>query len=153
MKNFAIALFILSIAQGAFAQQKSCSVDLSRVAEVMRDPTESADAPQIVFMRLVYGGEYGRVSVRTNTNQYMTVPEVVMLESFDIREDLTAENLNQGEQLIARAISISQDPIMSQLSETGLQLEQVRSVKVYTFGSAQSPGRTAVVEAFNSAGS
>lgn len=152
MRKFAIILLILSATQASMATEKSCLVDLAPLAEVMRDPTEPADAPQVISMRLTYGGIEGKVSVRTTTQQETTVPEAVTLQSFAVREDLTAEDLNDGEQLIVRALVISQDPILGLLSNTGVQLSEVRSVKVFTFGNPAAPGATRVVESFDSKG-
>ncbi len=74
------------------------------------------------------------------------------LASVVANEDFDTDELNLGERLIAHAILLSSDPNVGEFFSAGLDLNAVRSAKVYVIGEPASMGMAAIVEAHDESG-
>lgn len=155
MNLFFSLVLVASFSFSAIASNKICSVDMKGIAEVMNDGSDP-DAPFVVGLRIVYGENASTLTYLSNNGQSVKTPATVKTQTFFIREDL--ENvtdislLNEGENVIAHALFATNDPVLGNVFEAGVDLRKIRSLKLNTIGEVSDMGRLAVIEALDENG-
>ncbi len=66
--------------------------------------------------------------------------------------DLSNSTLNQGEKLIAHALTLQSDPVLAGLGKLSFDLTAIRSAKVYVVGDSDNMGLSAIVVASDASG-
>jgi hypothetical protein len=94
--------------------------------------------------------------VKGHVSTYEDVSEV---STDTVRAGLTGDlvgdhidELNLAENLVSHAMALTQDPDMVGVFSSGMDLKNVRSATVYTFGEAGNIGMLAIVEAKDESG-
>ena len=145
MKN-AVAMTLMVLSSSAFAQQsvvKECSVTMQ-----IMDTGKSAD----MNMKII--SKDGKLSAEITTSSEGTVSsttDTVEVSEGTVRENLLSQiealDLNDAEKVVGHAMITAQDPVLSTIFSSGIDLQKVRSAKVYTIGVHTSMGSAAIVEA------
>lgn len=155
MKFFFSLILAAIFSFSTLAAEKVCSVDMKEISEVMNDGSDP-DAPYVVGMKIVYGGAQSTVTYISNNGQSVKAPGQIKTEEFSIRENLenvtNMSALNAGENVIAHAIFATNDHVLGNIFDAGVELRNIRSIKLNTVGDVTDMGRLAVIEAFDASG-
>ncbi|MGE3610924.1 MAG: hypothetical protein AB7I27_15140 [Bacteriovoracaceae bacterium] len=97
----------------------------------------------------------GKIYATVNQNGSAYTEKIVNISEYSIRDGLAPEmieseemgKLNLGESLIVHAMTLESDPILEGQMSSGIDLNKVKSVKVYVVGKTSNMGLTAIVEA------
>lgn len=96
-------------------------------------------------------GVLSAVVTQTIDGQTSSYDDVVEVMDAPVRPRLNAEldadDLNQAERLIVHAMMLTNEPMFAGAYSAGLELSEVRSVKMYTVGKTTRMGSATLVEA------
>lgn len=146
MKNLILCSLLLVLAIPAFAAPntiKTCATTI-----VSPDGTQSIPT---VFDIIERDGALVSASTQTLNDQPVTREESAAIEEHSVRPGLSPESnvadLNTAETLIVHAMTLGTIPGLKDTQIAGVDLQAIRSAKIYLMGKATHMGLSAIVEA------
>lgn len=136
-------------AQSLSEALKTCTTDLK-----FPDKDEKIKTTEMIFE--IFNKD-GNLSAKvTQLGETQTTNDVTITEG-NIRDNLRAadaydDSLTDTERLVLHAMTVTQEPSLKDIMNAGLDLDAVKSAKVYTVGKPTKFGSTSVVEAKDAKG-
>jgi hypothetical protein len=146
-----LAALAATLASAADQPVKTCSTVLSIPGETKKVPTrfeifQSKDGATAKVTQTIDGRD-GSYEDTAEIAKYSVRPG---LSAADAElSSLKKLELNDGEEQIARAMEFLENPSFKDAFSAGLDLEAVRSVKVFSIGKMTHMGGTVIVEAYD----
>lgn len=147
-KTILLLSFLFSFAAQASANNliKTCDTTMEILSEV-RLPVQIR-----IEIRSAGNGLVAKVT-QTSDDQTQTQEQPVIVTENTVRAGLTGEpdamDLNLAEKIVAHAMMVTEDPVLSETVSAGLDLKSVRSAKVYQIGEFTNMGGMVVLEAYD----
>lgn len=147
MKTLLMATLLVSFSALA-APIKTCSTKVPKMEESGSVPMKFEISAQGSRLQAKITQNMGEHSVVTLES--VKVLDLKVRSGLDVNSD--PEKLNQAENLIVHAMTLESDPVFAGKFKTGVNLQAVRSARVFIVGEETNMGSTSIVEAKDSKG-